>query len=189
VTDPIHTGLPRRRSTDSTGDAARVLAKLEAAGNDLTILRLVANDPTMLRPFAKFSSMLLNDATLPSDVREAVILWIAQRSRNTYEWAEHEIMAPRYGLAPDQIEGLRRGDTSGLSAAGRQAIEFAAELLESGRVSAPTWQAATDAWGVEGTIDLVLSIGMWNGLVPTVIAAFGLQVPDDQQGRPLPSFD
>jgi alkylhydroperoxidase family enzyme len=183
-----HDAIPRRTAADTSGDVSRVLGKLEASGQNLTIVRLLANDPALLRPFVLMASALLNDTVLPADVREAVILWLAQHNQSTYEWAEHEIMAARAGLSPELIDGLRRGELDGASRQQRLAVEIVEELVVSRRLSAESWRSAHDTWGMAGAFDLVLAVGWWHGLVPTVIDALGLAVPDDLREAPLPRF-
>jgi 4-carboxymuconolactone decarboxylase len=184
-----HEAIPRRTAADTSGEVSRVLAKLEASGKNLTIVRLLANDPALLRPFVLLSGALLNDAVLPAEVREVVILWLAQRNRSTYEWAEHEIMGAQAGLSPELIDSLRRGKLDGASRQQRLAVEIVGELVESRKLSGQSWQSAQDTWGLAGAFDLVLSVGWWHGLVPVVIDALGLEVPDNLRDTPLPRFD
>jgi 4-carboxymuconolactone decarboxylase len=183
-----HESLPRRTSGDTSGDVGRVLGKLEASGQDLTILRLLANDASAFRPFVMMANSLMYGATLPADVRESVILWLAHHQRSTYEWAEHKPMSARAGLSDEQIEALRVGDLSATSPDQGYAVAAAKELLSNRSLSPETWKGMVDRWDTAGAFDLVLSIGWWGGLVPSVIDALGLEVPDSLRSEPLPKF-
>lgn len=184
-----HEGVVRRTSADTTGEVSRVLAKLEQSGQDLTILRLLANDASAFRPFVMMANSLVYGATLPADVRETVVLWLAQHQRNTYEWAEHVPMSKRAGLTDAQIEALRRGDLSRSDDAQVVALEAVRELVTTRALGPATWSALVERWGTEGAFDLVLTVGWWGGLVPTVIDALGIEVPDSLRSEPPPTFD
>lgn len=178
---PNHRGLPRRTSADTEGEVQRVLGKIEASGQNLLVLRLVANSPHAFRPFLLFADALLNKATLPRPVMEVVVLWLAQHHDAPYEWAEHEPMALRAGLNQAQIDSLRDGQVpeSLFSDDDRLAVDFAAALSERGDVQPTLWTAAVDTWGTEGALDLVFTIGWWGGLVLSLVRALGLQSPDE----------
>ncbi|TAK68034.1 MAG: carboxymuconolactone decarboxylase family protein [Actinomycetota bacterium] len=175
-TFPNHTSLRRRTSRDTEGDASRVLGKLEATGQDLTISRLVANAGQVLRPFMLMSSALLVQATLPSSVREVVILRIAQQQQTSYEWAEHVPMALRAGVTQQQIDAIEAGqvDEQLFSADELLAVGIAERLLAGGGVPPEDFAAARERWTDDGALELVLSVGWWGGLVPVVIRALGL---------------
>jgi alkylhydroperoxidase family enzyme len=178
-----HEKLPRRTAADTTDDVSRVLGKLEESGQDLTILKILANNPTMFRPFIMMANALVYKATLPVDVRETVVLWIAQHLKNTYEWSEHVPMAKRAGLNDEQIAGIREGDLSASTDDQRFAVELTRQLLTDRAIAPDTWQGAVERWEVEGTMDLVLSIGWWSGLVPAFLDALGLDLPDAERAK------
>jgi alkylhydroperoxidase family enzyme len=171
--------LALRSGADTSGEVSRVLSKLEATGQNLTILRLLANAPVTFRPFVLLSSALLYNAVLPADVREVVILELAVRRQSSYEWTEHVPMARRAGVTNEQIDALKTTDDRGAPFSEEQqlALRFLSEL-ERGSVQGGTWKAAVASWGEQGAIELVLTLGWWGGLVPTLITAFGLSAAD-----------
>lgn len=175
-----HEGLPRRTSADTEGPVAKVLTKLEASGQDLTVLRLLANSPTVFRPFVRLSSTLMYDGALPDDVREVVILWMGRNRPHSYEWIEHVLIARRIGMGDDLIDAIENGDLDDdlFTEEQRLAVSVASELLGSHALSAPTFEAAVDTWGLETFIELVMVVGWWGGTVPTLLEAMGLRRPD-----------
>jgi len=179
--EPNHRSLPRRTAADTDGDVARVLGKLEASGQDLLILRLLANSPNAFRPFVLFADALLNRAALPRSVMEVVILWLAQHHRAPYEWEEHEPMALRAGLRPAQIDALRTGALPAdlFDDGDRLAVDVARALTERGDVPPELWSAAVERWGDAAALDLVLTVGWWGGLVLSVVRALGLTSPTE----------
>jgi alkylhydroperoxidase family enzyme len=183
-----HEDLPRRTSADTEGEVSRVLGKLEASGQDLTILRLLANNASIFRPFVMMANSLMYKAKLPPDVRETVVLWLGQHQRSTYEWAEHAPMSKRAGLSDAQIEAIRKGDLTMADPAQAFAVEAVRELLANRSLAPATWKGMVERWEVDGAMDLILTAGWWGGLVPAVIDALGLEVPDSLIAEPRPVF-
>lgn len=168
-----------RTAADTDGDVARVLGKLEARGSALAVARYVANSSAAFRPFILFSDALLSRAQLPADVREVVVLHLAVKRDNRYEWFEHEKMSQAAGITEEQRSAIRIGAYEGglFSHGQRLAVGVADELIDRRQLSAGRWREAIDAWGPEGAMDLVLSIGWWGGLVPVLLEALGLEPP------------
>jgi alkylhydroperoxidase/carboxymuconolactone decarboxylase family protein YurZ len=181
ATDPVSgwtCRLPYRSAQDTEGEVARVLSKLEASDNDLTVLRAMANASHAFRPFVLLSDALLNRGVLPRRCRELVILGLAGELDVAYERHEHETMAERAGVTEEQRAALRDGfghPVPGVTAAEAVALATAAELLRDHRISDEAWAAMVEAWGEDGAMDLALTVGWWGGLVPMAIGALGLQ--------------
>jgi alkylhydroperoxidase family enzyme len=178
-----HEGIPRRTSTDTAGDVARVLAKLEATGQDLTVNRILANASAVFRPYMLLASALMYEATLPADLRELVILHMAARRPNSYEWIEHDRIARRLGVPDDLIDALADGSPPDdrFEDAHHLAVALVDELLDGGEVSPSTFAAAAERWGVEGVIELLFTVGFWGGLVPLLLEGLGLDLPDSMR--------
>jgi len=172
-----------RSSADTEGDVERVLGKLEARGTDLRVVRYVANSPTAFRPFILLSDALISKATLPAAVREAVVLNLAIKRGSAYEWYEHERMALAAGLTAAQLDAIRTGSLGSnlFSDEQRLGVAIAEEMLAGAGLGRPRWEAAISAWGVEGAMDLVLSVGWWGGLVPLLLEALALEPPSNSE--------
>jgi alkylhydroperoxidase family enzyme len=184
VRAPNHRAFARRTSRDTDGDVSRVLGKLEATGQNYTILQVLANASVLFRPFVLLSDALNNHSVIPPDVREAVILLMAARGEVQYEWAEHVPMAREAGLTDSQIAALACASPTPdlFSAAQLGALALTEELSRGAGVAAGTWQRVTSEWGEAGALELVAIVGWWGGFVQTMLDALGLVYPDD--GRP-----
>jgi alkylhydroperoxidase family enzyme len=179
MTQPNHRSLRRRTASDTEGDVQRVLGKLEQSSQNLVVLQLMANSPHLFRPFVLFANALLNQGVLPRPVLETVVLWLAQHSEASYEWEEHVPMARAAGLSDEQIESLRSGVVGPELFDEDQclAVDFAQVLVEQRSVPDELWAQALQRWGTEATLDLVLIVGWWGGLVLTLVRALGLRDP------------
>lgn len=174
-----HELLVRRTSTDAQGDAATMLAKLEAAGSDLTILRYLANAPALLAPFVRFANALLNKSTLPRTTIEVVVLRIAQRLEIPYEWAEHVQMAAQAGVPASVVAAIERGDLDAahLDAGASLAVAVADVLVDGNTVRPDLWRRCLDELGHAEATELLLVVGWFAGLVRTVLLGLQLEVP------------
>lgn len=179
-----HGTLERRTSADTDGEVSRVLRKLEATGQNYTILELLANASTLFRPFIMLSNALNHHSVIEPEVRETLILAAAARSGTEYEWAEHVPMAQEAGLSEEQIAALCSSPipVAPFGPTQRLALRMQAELAGGGGLSAATWQESIDRWGASGAIEIVAIVGWWDGFVRIFIEALGLTYPDD--GRP-----
>jgi Carboxymuconolactone decarboxylase family len=171
--------LPGRSVDDTDGEVQRVLTKLDAAGAQMKLLRVLANSATGFRPFVLLTSGLLSSQHLPRRIQEIVILHLAARRGVRYEWEEHVPMAHAAGVAEDLVARIRAhrgvGDDPAFSAEELLAVGFADDVLGGASVAGGRWDAAVATWGVEGALDLLMTVGVWGSLVPTVITGLGLR--------------
>jgi 4-carboxymuconolactone decarboxylase len=172
--------LPLRTSADTEGDVQRVLSKIEATGQNLKILRALANSPSAFRPFVLLANGLLRSSPFPAVSREVVILHLAARRGTTYEWEEHVPMAATAGVTPAQVEALARLQPLGselFSESDLLAVQIAEQVIDEHHLDDGLWEAAVGMWGAEAALDLLLTVGWWGAFVPTVIEALGLTSP------------
>jgi len=181
-------GLGLRSSADTEGDVQRVLGKLEARDLDELIVRLVANSPNVFRPFVLLADALLTKAALPPSDREVLILHLAVKLGADYEWSSHEPLAKKVGIGDPQIAALRRGheelDPTLFAPSQRLAVQLSDELLDTGRWCESSWQAAVDAWGQKGALDLAFSVAWWGAFVPSVMGALALRPATERVPSP-----
>ena len=134
--------LPQRTPADTDGDVQKLLGRLEESGNALKVIRLLANSPTVFKPFVLMSTALMAKATLPAPEREVVILYLAARRGVPYEWAEHVPMSAAVGISDEQRDILATGtldDVSRFDEGQRLALEAARQIVEQRALSEETW--------------------------------------------------
>jgi alkylhydroperoxidase family enzyme len=175
--------LAPRTAADTDGDVQRILTKLDAAGINKHIMRLLANCSTAFRPFTLLTTSLLSSVHYPRLDQEVVILHLAARRSTQYEWEEHVPMALESGVHQAQIDAIERDrgaiDTDQFTADQLLAVELADQLIDNARIRTETWSRAVDTWGTDGTMDLFMSVAVWGAFVPTVIEGLGLvHVPE-----------
>lgn len=172
-------GYPLRTAADTDGDVQRVLEKLEATGQNQTILRLVANSPNVFRPFVLLANSLVNRATLGGAEREALVLHLAAMEGAAYETAAHLTPAAQAGLTERQIEILTSGagleHPSEFSDAQNLALRLGNKVAHGEALDDRDWSDAHGQWGREGALDLVFSVAWWAGFVLVFTRALGLR--------------
>lgn len=164
--------LQLRSSADTAGEVARVLAKLEASGRNLPIVRAVANWEQGFRPFILMADALLTKGELDPVVREIVVLDLAKQQELEYEWAEHEPMALRAGVSPAQISAIAQRQPVSSDVFPEEAttaVELARTVLNGRRIPDGLWQRAADMLGETAAIELIFAVAWWGGFVPAVI--------------------
>lgn len=175
---PTPLPLTPRTSADTTGEVSEALKILEGIGNPKLILRTLANSETAFRPFVRLCGQLMRSEHFPRPVQEVVILHLALRSGTNYELQEHLPMARGAGVPEEHIQALLRDngavDTGVFGEPELLAVEFADTLLRERRIDLSLWDRVLAHWGEAGGIDLILTVGTWGALVPTVIDALGL---------------
>ena len=125
-------------------------------------------------------------SSLPAKHYEVAILMVAKHWRAQYEWYAHAQLALKAGIDPSIVEAIHRGETPKAMSAEEAAIHgFAKELLETRRVSAPTFERARQLLGQQGVVDLVGVMGYY-GLVSMTLNAFEVPMPP---GEPAPFKD
>lgn len=172
MSQSAHSHLPLRSSADTAGDVARVLAKLEATGRDLPIVRAVANWEPGFRPFILMADALLTKGSLDPVVREIVVLDLAKQQELEYEWTEHEPMALRAGVSPAQITAIAQRQPLSADVFPEQAItavELARTVLAGRTVPDELWRRAVVVLGETSAIEVIFAVAWWGGFVPVLI--------------------
>ncbi len=186
--------LPGLRPEELTDDQRRVYDSI--AGGDRArdaSFRLTEDDGSLVGPF---STLLLSPAVgdalqsvgaairfgcgLSSLVREVAILSVAAHRRSPFEWWAHEPIGRRAGLDDDQIAALHAGETPSFDddiAASTYA--FCKELIAGGRPDDASYEAAREALGLDGVMELVTLVGYYT-LLAQLMETFDVGVPSGE---------
>lgn len=117
---------------------------------------------------------------LAPDARELAVLLVARHRRAAFEWYAHAPIARRSGLAESVVEAVRDGRQPVLTDPADLALaavhDTVAELLATGRLAQPTFDAAIGALGEEGVVELVILTGYY-GMLADVLNSFDVGAP------------
>lgn len=172
--------VPYLTPNSTTGEVAEVLSKLQKRGIRMHILEAVANSKGGFRSFVRFANSLMRYTSLPGKLREIVIMRLAQRLNSPYEWRQHEAFARREGVTDDQLAHLKLGEinSGAFDDAELAIIRFADEAAVM-HLTDDTFDRVRVYLGTEETVDLVLVVAWWGGMVPRIIEALKIELEDD----------
>ena len=118
---------------------------------------------------------------------ELAICITARQWSQQVEWAIHAPIAEREGISPEALNDIAHGRRPlALKSDESLVYEFCAELHQNKGICDATWDAAKDAWGEQGVIDLIGVIGYYSFL-SMVMNSARTAVPSSL-ATPLPSL-
>ena len=140
----------------------------------------LADHAQALGAFCRFGT------SLPPRLSELAIITAGAFWRAKFEWHAHAPMAIKAGIEPAAVEAIRAAKTPQFSNSDEAAVHaFAHELLETRRVSEPTYRRIADALGRQAVVELVGILGYYS-LVSLTLNAFEVPLPP---GAPDPFAD
>jgi len=160
-------------------DAQRLRDELAAQRGSIDGMYLtLLNHPELTRHVSDLGTYLRFGATLPGDVRELVILWVATQLRAGYEWVKHVPVAKEAGLSEDTIEDLLAGRTpDGLSSAQLEALHVAGFVFAGHSIPDSIQDATIEHLGVDGILELVILVGFYR-MIAGVLSSFDVVMPE-----------
>lgn len=143
--------------------------------------RTLLNHPPLLEKVSALGSFFrFEGGVLPPDARELAILFCARHLGASYEWVKHVPPARDAGIPDGVIEALRSGrHPEGLSPPHEAVLRAALPVLERMSIPEPVQDALTDAYGVEGVVELVVLCGFYV-MISGVIFAFDVPLPEGE---------
>jgi hypothetical protein len=114
--------LPYPDPDDLAPEAREALARL---ASPLNIMAMVSHADTLVGPVIDLAEALFTRLHLPPEVTELYNPPVALDPGAVAAWGLQEPLALRAGVPPDQLVGLRAGDTTGLDDRQRAAVQVA----------------------------------------------------------------
>jgi len=109
------------------------------------------------------------NSSLPPPLREMAILMVTRHWTSHFEWNAHKRAALAEGLDPAIVAAIAAGRQPAAMQPGESALyRFCAELLETKRVGDATFAAAVAAFGEQGVVEIVYTLGYY-GLVAMLL--------------------
>jgi len=140
--------------------AAEYWGKLAAK---LNIFRMLANADTMMEPALRFGGAILSKQQLGADLRELVILLVAELEGGEYEWVQHVPIGLRCGCTQAQIDALkvRRLDDASFNAKEKALLAFAAEVIEKVKAGEDVTREAIKHFSPKEIVEIILTCGFY----------------------------
>ena len=146
---------------------ALIVGVLGRVGGASNIFATLARHRRMFRPWLRFASRLMPLGKLPRRETELVILRVARNCNCAYELAQHERLARRVGLSPEEI--ARTGsDMSGFYGRDALVLRAADELHAERVISDELWSQLRGAFSEVELIELCMLVGHYEMLAMTL---------------------
>jgi 4-carboxymuconolactone decarboxylase len=141
--------------------------------------------PQLMDRLQKVGEYLRYQSSLEPRLSEFVMLVVARRWTQQFEWFVHYPLALKAGVAPAAVEGLAQGRRPPAMAEDEAlAYDLCDELLRTQGLCEATYRAAIERFGERGVVDLVGLIGYFI-TVSMVLNVAHTPPPQDPGVRPL----
>ena len=156
--------VPAAQLTDAQKTAIDEFKAARSADVSGPFVPLLRSPEVMTRARA-MGDYLRFRSTLPPRLSELVILLTARRWTQQYEWAVHEPLARRAGVAPETIAAIAEGRRpDALSGPEEILYSLCDELQRNQGVSDATYARAVGTFGEAGVIDAIGITGYYTML-------------------------
>jgi 4-carboxymuconolactone decarboxylase len=166
--------------TAPTPEAAELYRQLAAKRGRIDgMYRALLNHPELTRYVSDLGTYLrFGSGSLPGDLRELTILWMARQLKAPYEWVKHVPPAMAAGLSEELLEAVRNGrEEEVLSDPQKDVIASAGCVLARRSLPQALQDRLIAALGLEGLIELVVLCGFYQ-MIAGVIFAFDVPLPE-----------
>lgn len=133
-------------------------------GNVPNMFRTMAHRPEIFRTMFAHFDAVLNTGTLPTRLKELVIVRTSQINDTPYCLASHTILAKKLGWTDSQLEGLPNfSERSDFTPAEKAALRFAEVVTRDANAVSDELFAEIRSYFSEGdVVELLCSIGLFN---------------------------
>jgi uncharacterized peroxidase-related enzyme len=137
---------------------------LRNRGNVPYFFRTLAHRPEIFRTATAHMNAVLNTGTLPTKLKELVVVRTSQLNGTAYCLASHTAISLRLGWTPEHLEALKDWRTSPLfSEAEKQAIHLAEAMTLNSLEYSDAEMASLRRFYSEGeVVELMAAIGLFN---------------------------
>lgn len=181
--------LPRREEMDAEEQSIfdRLIALNTSAARKSTGPALglrgpsgiTLHSPRLAQAMTQMNEYLRFEAGLPEPLREIAILVVAREADSAYEWAAHEPVARRVGVADEIIASIRdRSSLDDIDAESACLIKLIREAVSARRVDPEIFEAALERFGARRLVDLVALASQYLGTA-MMLRTFELRMPEE----------
>lgn len=168
-------------------DMAPRARELTAARGNLNVYRALANAEKVFTGWMVAGDAALTSPTLPTRLRELVVLRTAYLMDSAYELGQHRDVARTAGVSAEEIDAIlsdNRWRTMPFEATELATLQLATELLTTRAVSADTFDRVHRALGSKACVEVLMVLSRYAGLALMLNA---LDVDLDESARlPIP---
>jgi len=171
-------GAALARISPAAGEGDVVERIRRRRGGELTPLDgMLLHSPAFADGWNSLLGAVRGASTLPADVRELVVLRVAELNGADYEWAAHEPVARAAGMSDLQLAALRRGgDVAELDDRQRAALAYTDAMTEKVTVEDPAFEALAEHFDDQQIVELSVTVAAYN-MVSRFLVALEVGTP------------
>ncbi len=129
---------------------------------------------------AELGAALRFQSSIERRLLEVAIITVGAHWQAEFEWWAHSRMALHYGVSAEAVEAIAHGTTPSLPDDERIVYAVARQLVATGHVDGPSYDAARALLGDRGVVELVTLCGYYT-LVSFSLNAFDVALPPGEQ--------
>ena len=144
--------------------------------------RALLHSPEMAQRTMHLGSYVRFESTLDHKLVEFAALVSARELDCKHEWAAHVNHAQKAGISMETIRAVhQKKSVENFSTEDAQIVSFVREMIQTHRVSEPTFQAIFNRFGEKGMVELTATIGYYAMLACTLntFDVYTATPPDD----------
>jgi alkylhydroperoxidase family enzyme len=135
---------------------------------NINLMRALAHNPGAARAMNGIGRYIRFDSKLDPRLRELAILQVGYLTRSEYEYSHHVKIGFDFGVSEDDVRAIAEetaGRPSGLDALAKLVLRAAREMTQGLGMSDATFGSLREQLGQPELVDLVVTIGFYNGVV------------------------
>ena len=176
--------VPPLDPTTLTPDQQRVAAEIAGARKNVRgPFTIWLRNPALAEHANQFGVALRDSKVLDRRLFELVVITVCRAWSVQYAWSSHAPAAQAAGVAPEVVAAIRDNRQPDLKRDDeRIAYDVTTEIMQTRELSQATYDRAIAQFGVEGTVDLISTVGYY-AMVGIFLKSF--DVPTPTGDRPL----
>lgn len=137
------------------------------------VLELMARQVPLSEPWLRLTDALTGeDARLPAEHRELLILRVAWRSGSLYEWDQHRRISLDVGISPQALDAVPEGPSAeAWTPVQRSLVKAADEMLDGFSVADETWSELQGHYDSGQLLELLYVVATYAGLAMVLNSA------------------
>lgn len=137
-------------------------------GRNINLYRALVHSPNAARSFQGLGQYIRHKSQLDPRLRELAILQVGYLTRSAYEYSHHISIGRQFGVSDDDIRAMiaeTEGRPTRLDTLTKAVLRAAREMTRDLAVSEETFSALQAGLDRERIVDLIMTIGFYNGVV------------------------
>ena len=161
-----------------TPEQQRVAAEISGARKNVRgPFTVWLRNPTLAEHANAFGVALRDSKILDRRLFELAVIVVCRAWSVQYAWSSHAPAAEAAGVSPEVVAAIRENRKPDLKRDDERVVyDVATEIMQTKDLSQATYDRSVKQFGVEGTVDLISTVGYY-AMVGIFLKSFGVPTP------------